>query len=93
MDQDETCHGGRPRPRDIVLDGDSAAPKTGHNPQFSAHVCCGQTVGWIKMPLGTEVGLGLGNIVFDGDLAPPKGGTAALPHFLAHVLWPNGWVD
>jgi len=27
-------------------------------PQFSAHVCCGQTAGWIKMPLGTEVGPG-----------------------------------
>jgi len=22
-----------------------------------AHVCCGQIAGWIKMPLGTEVGL------------------------------------
>jgi len=27
--------------------------------------------GWIKMPLGTEVGLDPGNIVLDGDLAPP----------------------
>ena len=30
-----------------------------------------QTAGWIKMPLGTEVGLGPGDIVFDGDPAPP----------------------
>ena len=30
---------------------------------------CGQTVGWIKMPLGTEVGLGPGDIVLDGDPA------------------------
>jgi len=37
MDQDETWHGGRPRPR--------------HSPQFLAHVCCGQTAPWIKMPL------------------------------------------
>jgi len=29
-------------------------------------VYCGQTVGWIKMSLGTEVGLHPGNIVFDG---------------------------
>jgi len=39
-------------------------------------VYCGQTVEWIKMPLGTEVGLGLGHIVLDGDPAPlplPKG--------------------
>jgi len=34
--------------------------------QFSAHVYCGQTAGWMKMPLGTEV-----DIVLDGDPAPP----------------------
>ena len=34
-------------------------------------VCCGQTVRWIKMPLGMEVGLGPGDIVLDGDPAPP----------------------
>jgi len=38
----------------------------------------GQTVGWIKMPLCTEVGLGPGDILLDGHPAP-------LPHFLAHV--------
>jgi len=27
--------------------------------------------GWIKMPFGTEIGLGPGNIVLDGDPAPP----------------------
>jgi len=35
-------------------------------------VYCGQTVGWIKVKLGTEVGLGPGNIVLDGDPAQPK---------------------
>jgi len=32
--------------------------------------------GWIKMPLGMEVGLGPGHIVLDGDPAPSpqKGG-------------------
>ena len=30
-----------------------------------------QTVGWIKMPLGTETGLGQGDIVLDGNPAPP----------------------
>jgi len=34
-------------------------------------VYCGQTVGWIRIPLGTEVGLGPGHIVLDGDPAPP----------------------
>jgi len=46
-------------------------------------VFCGQTVGWIKMKLGTEVGLGPGHIVLDVDPAlpsPPQSGTA--PNFL-----------
>jgi len=47
-------------------------------------VYCGQTVGWIKMKLGMEIGLGPGHIVLDGDPAPlPKRGTA--PQFSAHV--------
>jgi len=47
-----------------------------------ALVYCSQTVGWIKMPLDTEVGLGSGDIVLDGDPAPPtEKGTAARPHF------------
>jgi len=70
-------------PGHIVLDGDPDPLKgEGHSPQFSAHVCCGQTVGWIKMPLGTEVGLGQGHIVLYGDPAPPtERGTAAPPLF------------
>jgi len=36
-------------------------------------VYCGQTVGWIKMPISTEVGLGSGHIVLDGvDPASPR---------------------
>ena len=42
-------------------------------------VYCGHTVGWIRMPLGTEVGFGPGYIVLDGDPAPPKRGTS--PNF------------
>jgi len=44
---------------DTVLDGDSPLPKKGAEPppQFSSHICCGQIVGWIKMPLGMEEGL------------------------------------
>jgi len=40
-------------------------PQRGTDPQFSPHICCGQMAGWIKMPLGMEVGLGPG----DGDTA------------------------
>jgi len=43
----------------------------GHDPQFSVHVCCGQTAQWIQMPLGMEVELGPVNIVLDEDPAPP----------------------
>ena len=54
-------------PGHIVLDGDPARPpRKGHSPQFSAHICCGQMAGRIKMPLGTEVDLSLGEIVLDG---------------------------
>jgi len=42
----------------------------GLSPQFSAHICCGQMAGWIKMPLGMEEGLGPGDFVLDGDPAP-----------------------
>jgi len=49
-------------------------------------VYCGQTVGWIRMKLGMEVGLGSGHIVLDGDELPPyppeKGHS---PQFSAHV--------
>ena len=62
-------------PGHIELDGDPARfPKKGsREPEFSAHVYCGQMARWIKMPLGTEVGLGPDDIVLDGDPAAPKG--------------------
>ena len=47
----------------------------------------------MKMPLGTEVGLGLGDIVIDGDPAPPllKGHS---PQFSVHVYCGQtaGWI-
>jgi len=41
------------------------------------------------MPLGREVGLGPGDIVLDGDPAPPKKG-AHPPIFSPCLLRPNG---
>jgi len=75
MDQDATWYGCRPRPRPhCVRWGPSSPPLKGAQPHFLAHVYCDQTAGWIKMPLGTEVGLGPGNIVFDAaQLHPPHG--------------------
>jgi len=53
--------------------------------------------GWIKMQLGTEVGLGPGDIVLDGDpthLKKGKGGTTPPPPIFGSCpLWPNGWMD
>jgi len=56
-------------------------------------VYCGQTAGWIKMKRDTQVGLGPGHIVLDGDQAPlPKNGPQP-PIFGSCLLWPNGWKD
>jgi len=61
--------------------------------QFSAHVYCGQTAGWIKIALGMEVGLGPSHIVLDWEPAtlPKKG--ADPPIFGPFLLSPNGWMD
>ena len=67
------------------FDGDPIPRKKGTAPtQFLANVYCGQMAGWMKMPLGTEVNLGPGDVVLDGVAAPPplKG---AQPQFSAHV--------
>jgi len=67
-----------------VFDGSELSPrKTGKAPPNFWPVYCGQMAGWIKMPLGTEVNLGPGDVVLDGvAAAPPKRGTA--PHFTAY---------
>jgi len=49
-------------------------------PQFSAHVQCGQTAGWIKTALATEVGLGPGHNVLEMDPAPSQEESGA-PNF------------
>ena len=61
-------------------------PKKGRSPQFSAHICCGQMAAWIKMPLGMDVGLRLGQatLCYIGTQLPsPKMGRS--PQFSAHV--------
>jgi len=91
MDQDETWHGDRTQPWPHCVRWEPSSPKGEQPPQFSAHVCCGQMAGWIKMPLGTEVSLSPGDIVLDGDSSSKKGHSS--PPFSAHVLWPNVWMD
>jgi len=41
--------------------------------------------GWIKMTLSTEVGLGPGDFVLNGDPAPPSQKEGGAPQFSAYV--------
>ena len=55
-----------------MLDGDpTPLLKKDRSPQFLDHVYCDQTAASIKMPLGTEVKLGPGDVVLDGVAALP----------------------
>ena len=93
MDQDVTWYGDRPwaRPHCVRWGHSSPSPKGAQQPpHFSAHVYCGQTAGWIKMPLGTEVCLGPDHFVLDGDWANPPEGAQQPPLFAPCLLWPNG---
>jgi len=78
---------GRPRSRRHCVIWGTSSPQKGTTPNFSPHVCCGQMAGWIKMPLGTEVGLGAGHVVLDGDPAPSRKGAHQQPTF-----WPTSIV-
>ena len=89
MDQDATWYGGR-RPGDFIFDGNPVPPqkKGTAATQFLANVYCGQTAGWMKTSLCTEVDLGRSDILLGGDPAPlPKKGRSPLPNF-----WPMSIV-
>ena len=62
--------------------------------KFFSAICCDQMAGWIKMPLGKEVGLGPRDIVLAGDPAPPLKGQNPFLQFSAHVCCsqPAGWI-
>ena len=91
MHQDATWHRCRPQPRGLCVRWRPSPPpqKGSGAPKFSAHVYCGQTARWMKMPLGTKIGLSPGDSVLDGEPAAPsqKGGGARRRRFLfsAHV--------
>jgi len=101
MHQDATWYGDMPQPKGLCVRWGPSPPipkkeaePGGEAPQFSAHVYCGQTAGWIKMALGMEVGISPFQIVLDGDPAPlPKKGGRARPIFGPSLLWPNGCMD
>ena len=85
IDQDETWHGGRPRHQPHCLRWGLSYPlpppkkKGGGTAAFPTFrpMYCSQTAGWIVMPLGTDVDLGSGYIVLDGDPDSPKRDIAA----------------
>ena len=89
MDQDETWHAGRPRPMPHCFRWDpTPLPHRGTAPQFPAHICCGKMAGWIKTPLGRDVGVDPSNIVLDVRWRPSS------PKFSAHVCCVQmaGWI-
>jgi len=101
MHQDATWYGGRPQPKGLCVRWGPSPPPSqkgggarGRSRQFSAHVYCGQTAGWIKMALGMEVGLGLRNIAFDVDPATPRKGHTHPYPILANVCCGQvaGWM-
>jgi len=54
----------------------------------------GQTAGFIRIPLGTEVGLRPGDFLLDGDRVPPsKKGHSSHPIFGRCLLWPRSPIS
>jgi len=76
MNQDATWYGDRPRPRRLCVGwgSSSPSPKRGgeRSPQYSAHVRCGQTAGWIKMSVGMQVEQRKRHCVRWGHSSPPQ---------------------
>jgi len=95
MDQGATWHEGRPQPRRLCVRwGPSPLPTKGvEPPKISAHIYCGQTAAWIKMPLGTEVGLEAYETLCSmwTQLPPEKGHTQSHPIFGTSVV--AKWLD
>jgi len=88
-------------PRHIALDGDPFLKCRGHSlplPRICGPFLLCQTVKWIKMPLGMEVGVGhsaQGDYVIWEPSSPPlrKRGHSLPLIFSPCLLWPNGWMD
>ena len=66
----------------------SQIPLKGAQPHLGIRfVYCGQMAGWIKTPLSTEVDLGPGHIVLDGDPPPPAKGAQTPISATAELLF------
>ena len=93
IDQDGTWHGGRPwSSPHCARWGHSYPPQRGGRaPPIFRPIFI--VAGCIKMPLGMEVGLSIGDFVLDGDPAPAPKGAEPHPIFGPRLLWPNGCMD
>jgi len=91
MDQDAIWHGGTPsntvRPRPHCVGVLAPPPRKGNSSRLYFSANCGQMPGCIMIPLGTEIALGPGDIVLDGNPAPPMEWSTAAAHFSAHVYY------
>jgi len=98
MDQDATWYGDTPRPRQHCVRWGPSSPQRSTAPKFWPMSAVAKTAGWIKMPLGTEIYLSSGYIVFNDDLLclqiPPQKGTQEPPHLSAHIYCDQtaGWI-
>ena len=95
MDQDETWHGGTPRPwRHCVRWGPSSSSQKGAEPPIFGQLLLWPNV-WMDQD-GTwhGGGLGPGHIVLDADPAfpPQKGGQPPPTIFGPFLLWLNRWM-
>jgi len=92
MDQDATWYGGRPWPKwHCIRWGPSSTHPKGHSspPQFfSAHVYCGQTAAWIRMPHGMQIGRCWIEAIFSACHTNPN----PMHWSLAFVIWANRWA-
>jgi len=87
MDQDATWYGGRPRPRrHCVIWGPSSLMESSTAPTFRP-ISTVAKAGWISIPLSTEVGLGSGDIVLDGNPAPHGKEHSSPSTFRPTLLW------
>jgi len=94
MAQDAIWYGGRPRPKPLCVGWELRfnPQKGGGGPKFLTHVYCGQSAELIKMALGMEVGLSLGDFVLHGDPDTIHKG-AEPPICSPCLLRPNGCMD
>ena len=93
MDQDSTWYRGRPWPKpQCVRWGPSSPTKRAQRPPILAMSIVAKRLDGSRCHLvvGTEVGLGPGDILLDGDSAAPKRGHISPPLFGSCLLWPNG---